>query len=100
MISSLGSNKKTGEMIDVSVSYLIDAGMAYLFLTYDSSILMNSGTIPAPLRVVTCCPSTNTGALGSSPVPGSEMPMFACFDSPGPLTMQPMTATLSSSEPG
>ena len=29
-----------------------------------------------------------------------EMPMSACFDSPGPLTTQPMTATRSSSAPG
>ena len=35
-----------------------------------------------------------------SPVPGSEMPISACLLSPGPLTMQPMTATLSVSTPG
>ena len=45
-------------------------------------------------------PSMNTGAAGCSPVPGSEMPMSACLLSPGPLTMQPMTATLSASTPG
>jgi len=28
------------------------------------------------------------------------MPMFACFDSPGPLTMQPITATFIASTPG
>ena len=41
-----------------------------------------------------------TGATGSSKVPGSEMPMSACFDSPGPFTTQPMTATVISSTPG
>ena len=45
-------------------------------------------------------PSMKTGATGSSKVPGSEMPMSACFDSPGPLTTQPMTATRISSTPG
>jgi hypothetical protein len=29
-----------------------------------------------------------------------EMPISACFDSPGPLTMQPITATFSPSTPG
>ena len=33
-------------------------------------------------------------------IPGSEMPMFAAFDSPGPLTTQPMTATDMASTPG
>ena len=42
----------------------------------------------------------NTGATGSSNVPGSEIPMSACLDSPGPFTTQPMTATRSSSTPG
>lgn len=37
--------------------------------------------------------SMKTGAAGCSPVPGSEMPIFACFDSPGPFTMLPITAT-------
>ena len=45
-------------------------------------------------------PSTYTGAFGSSNVPGSEMPMLACFDSPGPFTTQPITATRISSTPG
>ena len=42
----------------------------------------------------------NTGAAGVSPVPGSEMPISACLLSPGPLTMQPITATDSASTPG
>ena len=41
-----------------------------------------------------------TGALGSSNVPGSEIPRLACFDSPGPLTTHPMTATCIVSTPG
>ena len=45
-------------------------------------------------------PSTYTGAFGSSNVPGSEMPMSACLDSPGPFTTQPITATRSVSAPG
>src|SRR2546426_1132124 len=45
-------------------------------------------------------PPTYTGALGSSKVPGSEMPMSACFDSPGPFTTHPITATRSVSTPG
>ena len=53
-----------------------------------------------PRRVVAFLPSMNTGAAGASPVPGSEMPMSACFDSPGPFTMQPMTAKFSVSTPG
>ncbi len=42
----------------------------------------------------------NTGAAGLSPVPGRLIPISACLLSPGPLTMQPMTATLSVSTPG
>ena len=42
----------------------------------------------------------NTGAAGASPVPGREMPMSACLDSPGPLTTQPITARLRFSAPG
>ena len=57
-------------------------------------------TMWSPFKVVISLPSTNTGALGSSKVPGNEMPMLACLDSPGPLTTQPITATLSSSMPG
>ena len=38
--------------------------------------------------------------LGSSNVPGSEMPMLECLDSPGPLTTQPITATFMVSTPG
>ena len=53
----------------------------------------------SPLSVSLSAPSTKTGALGSSKVPGSEMPMSACLDSPGPLTTQPITATFSSSTP-
>ena len=40
-----------------------------------------------------------TGQLGSSPVPGRLMPMFAAFDSPGPLTTQPITASVIVSTP-
>ena len=39
------------------------------------------------------------GQLGSSPVPGRLIPIFAAFDSPGPFTMQPITASFSSSTP-
>ena len=45
-------------------------------------------------------PSTYTGATGDSPVPGSEIPILASFDSPGPLTTQPITATCTDSTPG
>jgi len=38
-------------------------------------------------------------AEGASPVPGSEMPMSACLDSPGPLTTQPITARVIDSTP-
>src|SRR5580765_3294750 len=41
-----------------------------------------------------------TGQFGDSPVPGSEMPMFAAFDSPGPFTTHPITATVIASTPG
>ena len=41
----------------------------------------------------------NTGAEGCSPVPGRDMPIFACLLSPGPLTIQPITATCISSTP-
>ena len=61
---------------------------------------MNSATIRSPLRVTVNRPSTYTGALGSSKVPGSEMPMWECLDSPGPLTTQPITATFMVSTPG
>ena len=44
-------------------------------------------------------PSMNTGHVGASPVPGSEMPMFAAFDSPGPFTTHPITASVSVSTP-
>ena len=54
----------------------------------------------SPLSVTVFSPSTNTGATGFSPEPGSEMPMSASFDSPGPFTTQPMTATCMSSTPG
>ena len=40
-----------------------------------------------------------TGADGASPVPGSEIPMFACLDSPGPFTTQPITASVRFSTP-
>ncbi len=61
---------------------------------------MNSATMRSPLSVVMRRPSTYTGALGSSNVPGSEMPMLECLDSPGPLTTQPITATFMVSTPG
>ena len=61
---------------------------------------MNSSTRPSPRSVRSSRPSMNTGATGSSNVPGSEIPMSACFDSPGPFTTQPMTATRISSTPG
>ena len=35
------------------------------------------------------------GQFGASPVPGRLIPMLAAFDSPGPLTTQPMTAKVS-----
>ena len=38
--------------------------------------------------------------FGSSAVPGNEMPKSACFDSPGPFTIHPITATVRSSTPG
>ena len=40
-----------------------------------------------------------TGQCGASPVPGRQMPMFAAFDSPGPFTTQPMTASVIVSTP-
>ena len=54
----------------------------------------------SPRRVTVFSPSTNTGAAGASPVPGSEMPMLAWRDSPGPLTMHPITARVMFSAPG
>jgi hypothetical protein len=59
-----------------------------------------SATMASPFKVTRSAPSTYTGARGSSAVPGSEIPMSACFDSPGPFTTQPITATRSVSEPG
>ena len=56
---------------------------------------MNSATSPSPRNVRSRRPSMKTGATGSSNVPGRLIPMSACFDSPGPLTTQPMTATRS-----
>ena len=49
--------------------------------------------MPSPRSVIAFSPSMNTGAAGASPVPGRLMPMSACLLSPGPLTMQPITAT-------
>ena len=49
--------------------------------------------------IVNFWPSMKTGQLGASPVPGSEMPMFAALLSPGPFTMQPITATVIVSTP-
>ncbi len=56
--------------------------------------------MPSPRRVSAFSPSMKTGAAGASPVPGRLMPMSACLLSPGPLTMQPMTATFRFSTPG
>ena len=53
----------------------------------------------SPLSVTVFAPSSYTGATGCSPVPGRLMPMLACLLSPGPLTTQPMTATVMSSTP-
>src|SRR6478672_5355061 len=54
----------------------------------------------SPRKVSAFTPSMKTGAAGASPVPGRLMPMSACLLSPGPLTMQPMTATFIFSTPG
>ena len=54
----------------------------------------------SPRSVTAFSPSMNTGAAGASPVPGSEMPMLAWRDSPGPLTTQPITASVRFSAPG
>jgi hypothetical protein len=70
------------------------------FSIYSLTICINSWAICAPFSVVTSCPSRYTGARGSSPVPGSEIPMSACLDSPGPFTTQPITATFMASTPG
>ena len=56
--------------------------------------------MPSPRSVIAFWPSMNTGAAGASPVPGRLMPMSACLLSPGPLTMQPITATFRFSTPG
>jgi hypothetical protein len=37
----------------------------------------------SPFSVTVFSPSTNTGATGTSPVPGRLMPMSACLLSPG-----------------
>ena len=54
----------------------------------------------SPRSVTVFSPSSNTGADGASPVPGSEMPMLAWRDSPGPFTTQPITARVRFSAPG
>jgi len=59
-----------------------------------------SRAMRSPLRVTSFSPSTYTGATGRSPVPGRLMPILACLLSPGPLTTQPITATVISSTPG
>ncbi len=63
-------------------------------------ISLKASAMPGPRKVMAFLPSMNTGATGASPVPGSEMPISACFDSPGPFTMQPITATFRFSTPG
>ena len=52
-------------------------------------------------RAASCsaAPSTYTGQLGASPVPGRLMPILAAFDSPGPFTTQPITASVMVSTP-
>jgi hypothetical protein len=50
---------------------------------------------PEPRSVAAFLPSMNTGAAGLRRCRASEMPISACLDSPGPLTMQPITATCS-----
>ena len=60
----------------------------------------NSRAMFSPRSVTVFSPSMNTGAAGASPVPGSEMPMLAWRDSPGPLTTQPITASVRFSAPG
>ena len=72
---------------------------AYRSTTYSCTRISKSSAIRSPRRVLAFLPSINTGAAGVSPVPGNEMPISACLDSPGPLTMQPMTATFKSSTP-
>ena len=44
--------------------------------------------------------ATSTGWLAYSFGALTDLPMSACLDSPGPLTMQPITATLRPSTPG
>ncbi len=63
-------------------------------------MVLKSAARVGPRSVAAFLPSMKTGAVGVSPVPGSEMPMSACLLSPGPLTMQPITATLRASTPG
>ena len=67
---------------------------------YSITICWKSAASVGPRSVAAFWPSMNTGAVGCSPVPGSEMPMSACLLSPGPLTMQPITATFMFSTPG
>src|SRR6185503_5243962 len=72
----------------------------YLSFTYFSTIAWNSSAMRPPFSVTVFSPSTYTGATGVSLVPGRLMPMLACFDSPGPFTTQPITATRMFSAPG
>src|SRR4029079_18639785 len=67
--------------------------------TYRSTSSWNSSAMRSPFNVTVFSPSSYTGATGRSPVPGRLMPMFACLLSPGPLTTQPMTATVMFSAP-
>ena len=75
------------------------AGAVAALDVVDHELLECCDTV-GPRKVTAFLPSMNTGAAGASPVPGSEMPMSACLDSPGPLTMQPITATFKPSTPG
>ena len=60
---------------------------------------INSIPMLSPFKVTVFFPFTKTGATGVSPVPGRLIPKFAIFDSPGPFTTQPITATVISSTP-
>ena len=44
-----------------------------------STICWNSSAMRSPFSVTVFSPSTNTGATGTSPVPGRLMPMLACL---------------------
>ena len=62
-------------------------------------VLGTRSAIFSPFKVTVFSPSIKTGAEGFSPVPGRLIPISACLLSPGPLTMQPITARFISSTP-